>query len=83
MGAVQWMGPDGIPVGSTHQAMTNIYISTLEFNPLMTSHGGEYTCQATSSAGTMMDATILTVQSEHTAFVSVQWGENFVTGGHL
>ncbi len=83
MGAVQWMGPNGVPVSSTRQTTTNIYIRTLEFNPVMTSHRGEYTCQATSSAGTMTDTTILTVQSGHTAFVSVQWGGNFVTGGHL
>ena len=83
IGAVQWMDPDGVPVSSTHLAMTNVYISTLEFNPVMTSHGGDYICQATSSAGTMMDATILIVQSEHTVFVMVQWGEAFVTGGHL
>ena len=69
------MGPDGVPVNSTHQATTNIYISTLEFNPVMTSHGGQYTCQATSSADTMMATTLLTVQSEHTVFVMVQWGE--------
>ncbi len=69
IGAVQWMGPDGVPVSRTHQTKTNIYISTLEFNPVMTSHGGEYICQATSSAGTMMDATLLTVQSEHRVFV--------------
>ena len=75
MGAVQWMGPDGVPVSSTRHTTTNICISTLEFNPVMTSHGGEYTCQATSSAGTMMDATMLIVQSEQTVFVIVEWGE--------
>ena len=63
------MGPDEVSVNSTHHATTNVYISTLEFNPVMTSHGGEYTCQATSSAGTMMDATVLTVQSELTVSV--------------
>ncbi len=77
------MGPGGVPVNSTHQATTNIYISTLEFNPVLTSHRGEYTCQATSSAGTVMADVVLTVQSEHTVFVMVQWGETFVTGGHL
>ena len=65
IGAVQCMGPDGVPVSRTHQTKTNIYISTLEFNPVMTSHRGEYICQATSFAGAMMDATMLTVQSEH------------------
>ena len=77
MGAVQWMCPNGVLVSSTRQITTNIYISTLEFNPVMTSHGGEYICQATSSAGTIMDATLLTVQSEQTVFVHVivQWGE--------
>ena len=65
--AVQWIVPDGVSINSdTQQVMTNdstvTYISTLEFIPVQTSHGGQYTCQATSTTGTSMDAKLLTVQ---------------------
>ena len=58
------MGSNGVPMNSILQVMNNVYISTLEFNPVRTSHGGEYICQATSTAGTVMDDTKFTVQSE-------------------
>ena len=67
---MQWIGPDGVSINSsdTEQVMaddpTVTYISTLEFTPVQMSHGGQYTCQATSTAGTSMDAKILTVQSK-------------------
>ena len=61
---VQWKGPDVASIKSTLQVMTNTYISTLEFNPVRTSHGGEYICQATSTAGTIMDAANIIIQSE-------------------
>ena len=67
--AVQWIGPDGFSINSDiQQVMTNDstlnYVSTLEFTPVQTSHGGQYTCQATSTSGTSMDDMILTVQSK-------------------
>ena len=67
---MQWIGPDGVRIinSDIQQVMTNdstvTYISTLEFTPVQTSHGGQYTCQATSTSGTTMDAKILTVQSK-------------------
>ena len=66
---VQWLGPDGGSIISdTQHLMTNdstkTYVSTLEFTPVQTSHGGLYTCQATSTAGTVMDAKTLTVKSK-------------------
>ena len=43
---VRWsggnVGSDGVTVDST----TNSGVSTLTFNPLLTSHGAQYTCQA-------------------------------------
>ena len=43
---VQWsggsVGSDGVTVDNT----TNSGVSTLTFNPLLTSHGAKYTCQA-------------------------------------
>ncbi len=66
---VQWLGPDGGSIISETQHVmtsdsTKTYISTLEFTPVQTSHGGQYTCQATFSTGTIMDVKILTVQSK-------------------
>ena len=66
---VQWIGPDGVSINSdTLQVVTNdstvTYVSTLEFTSVQTSHGGQYTCQATSSTGTAMDVKTLTVQSK-------------------
>ena len=66
---MQWMGPDSVSINSdTPQVMTSdstvTYVSTLEFTPVQTSHGGQYTCQATSTSRTSMDVKILTVQSK-------------------
>jgi len=66
---VQWIGPDGGSINSDIQQVitsdsTVTYVSTLEFTPVQTSHGGQYTCQATSSTGTVMDVKQLTVQSK-------------------
>ena len=66
---MQWIGPDGVSINSdTPQVMTDdstvTYVSTLEFTPVQMSYGGQYTCQATSTTGTSMDAKILTVQSK-------------------
>ena len=63
---MQWRGPDGVSIDSNiQQVVTNDFIvSTLEFTPVQTSHGGQYTCQATSTTGTVtiMDFKILIVQ---------------------
>ena len=67
---MQWIGPDGVRIinSDIQQVMANdstvTYISTLEFTQVQTSHGGQYTRQATSTSGTNMDAKILTVQSK-------------------
>ena len=66
---MQWIVPDGVSINSdTQQVMTSdstvTYVSTLEFTPVQTSHGGQYTCQANSTTGTSMDDKILTVQSK-------------------
>ena len=66
---VQWIGPDGGSINSdTRHLMTNdstvTYVSTLEFTPVQTSHGGLYTCQATSTSGRVMDVKTLTMQSK-------------------
>ena len=64
---MQWIVPDGVSSNTQQVRTINstvTYISRLEFIPVQTSHGGQYTCQATSTAGTMMDAKILTVQSK-------------------
>ena len=66
---MQWIGLGGVSINSDiQQVMTDdstvTYVSTLEFTPVQTSHGGQYTCQATSTAGTNMDVKILTVQSK-------------------
>ena len=69
---IEWMGPGGsiissgsnIMIGSIAQGSTSsIYTRALEFN-LQTSHGGEYTCQSTSSEVTAVDTETLIVQSE-------------------
>ena len=64
---MQWIVPDGVSINSDmQQVMTNYstYTSTVEFTPVQTSHGGQYTCQATSTSGTSFDAKIVTVQSK-------------------
>ena len=38
--------------------------STLRFTPVRTSHGGKYTCKATTTGGTDMSTKALTVQSK-------------------
>ena len=66
---MQWISPDGVSINSdTLQLVTNdsivTYVSTLEFTAVQTSNEGQYTCQATSTAGTIMDVKTLTVQSK-------------------
>jgi len=52
LATIQWMGPDGNPVVDkgpiivgTAEKKERVVTSSLKFNPLFTSHGGEYTCQ--------------------------------------
>ena len=74
---INWIDPDGgiISSGSNvvarpiTQVSNSTYIRALEFN-LQTSHGGEYTCEATSSAVTAVATEILTVQSEFNTLAS-------------
>ena len=51
--ALEWLGPDGTPVLSEHNITVgtpmvdnNVTSLTLNFTPLNSSHGGEYTCKA-------------------------------------
>ena len=66
---IEWMSLDSgdtdIIVGDVTADSGNpsMYTRTLTFM-LRTSHGGDYTCQATSSAVTGMDTETLTVQCE-------------------
>ena len=43
---VQWSGGSVDSDGVTEDNTTNSGVSTLTFNPLLTSHGSQYTCQA-------------------------------------
>ena len=40
------------------------HTSTMRFIPVLTSHGGKYTCKATATGGTDMATETLTVQSK-------------------
>ena len=67
--AIEWIGLNGDDTGITVGDVTadfgdaSIYTRTLTFM-LRTSQGGDYTCEATSSAVTGMDSETLTVQSK-------------------
>jgi len=66
---VQWEGPvdintdNDIQVNTTDSTVTRT--SVLQFTLLRTSHGGQYTCKATTTTGTDMATEIITVQSEN------------------
>ena len=73
---VQWLDTNGSAVtnGSditveTQRINGSTTILTLSFNPLHTSHGGQYTCQSTAgrSPSTVNTTRNLTVQSEYRA----------------
>ena len=65
---VQWEAPVDIQMDSAIQVMTTdstvTRTSTLRFTPVRTSHGGQYTCKATTNGGTDMSTKALTVQRE-------------------
>ena len=67
---VQWEAPVDIYINSEIQVVTGGNHSTgtrtteLQFTPVRTSHGGQYTCKATTTTGTDMAPVALTVQSE-------------------
>ena len=67
---MQWVTPVGITIRRDSDIgimITNSTVartSELKFTPLRTSHGGQYTCKATTTAGMDMATETLTVQSE-------------------
>ena len=71
--AIVWMDPqggtivsgDGITLGTVTMEDNSTSFS-LQFSPLRTSHGGEYTCQATVESETMSGNVDVNVQGELT-----------------
>ena len=67
---VHWVTPDGInidmdsDIGIIIANSTLTHNRTLKFSPLRTSHGGQYTCNATTTAGSDTATETLTLQSE-------------------
>ena len=67
---VQWVTPVGININTDSDIgilITNSIVahnSTLKFTPLRTSHGGQYTCNATTTAGNDTATETLTLKSE-------------------
>ena len=62
---VQWMAP--VDVRDIQVMTTDTHVtrtSTLRFTRVRTSHGGEYTCQATTTLGNDLFNETLVVQSE-------------------
>ena len=60
----QWLGPDGTMVTTTDSLMINgtPSASILQFDPLQSSHEGNYTCQAT--VGTVTEMRLFQVSVE-------------------
>ena len=65
---MHWEAPVDISMNSEIQVVTGDSTGTrttvLQFTPVRTSHGGQYTCKATTTTGTDMATATLTVQSE-------------------
>lgn len=69
---ITWINPNGVEVSgqvnSSSAGNTTISSALLEFNPLMTSHNGLYTCQVSLTSPTLS----LPLNSSATAAVTVQ-----------
>ena len=71
---LEWMDSEGTTLSTDgnitlgdQMGSSPMFTRTLEFNPLQTSHGGNYTCQARSDTGGITPGTAkvdVTVQSE-------------------
>ena len=69
---VEWLNPNNNPldnnsnitVGDTVTVNCSTYTTTLEFTTLHTSHGGQYSCQATIRASSNTAAVNITVPSK-------------------
>ena len=65
---VQWKAPVDTSmdrnIAVVNDTSTDTSTSTLQFTPVRTSHGGPYTCEATTTAGMDMATETLTVKSE-------------------
>ena len=65
---MQWEGPVDISIDNDIQVITTDSTGTrnsvLQFTLLRASHGGQYTCKATTTTGTDMATETITVQSE-------------------
>ena len=66
---MQWEAPVDIGMDSNiavviNDVYTGFRTSALQFTPVRTSHGGPYTCKATTTAGMDMATEALTVKSE-------------------
>ena len=70
---VEWLDPSNnqlhsrsnITVANTVAVNCSTYITTLHFTTLHTSHGGQYSCQATLGAVNSIAAVNITVQSKN------------------
>ena len=69
--SIEWLGPNNNRIlNSSSATVENVvmvndsaYDRTLVFSSLHTSHGGQYTCQATLGQASTVDSTELSVQS--------------------
>ena len=76
---VGWLDPNNNPlldssrnitVGDTVPVNCSTYTTTLQFTTLRTSHGGQYSCQATLGAVSNTAAVNITVLSKRTVFTT-------------
>ena len=73
---MHWEAPVDINIDNDIQVITTdstgTRTSVLHFTLLRTSHGGQYTCKATTTTGTDMATEIITVQSEDIVIYIIQ-----------